>query len=185
MTPVQQIRQHALDNYNNGWDYIVECYTDAEIQQEYLDVCDGDVTKAMALIQEVADYRNEQSEEARREIESNTDIEEETHMTKQVNYGLHETIEGSHRTLSDAVTMYAIYYSDWTQVLEELTEFYASDEWIDGDSFSDAHRDLIHRRNMTLGLIKEVGAELRGVGIDVDLCDWASHDDMFDNLEAA
>ena len=71
MTPVQQIKQHALDNYNSGWDYIVECYTDEEIQQEYLDVCDGDVTKAMALIQEVADYRNEQSEEARRAIEEN------------------------------------------------------------------------------------------------------------------
>jgi len=48
---------------------------------------------------------------------------------KQVNYGLHETIEGSHRTLSDAVTMYAIYYSDWTEVLEELSQFYDSDEW--------------------------------------------------------
>lgn len=81
MTPVQQIKQHALDNYNNGWDYIVECYTDEEIQQEYLDVCDGDVTKAMALIQEVADYRNEQSEEARRAVEENTDTEEEKPMT--------------------------------------------------------------------------------------------------------
>ena len=78
MTPVQQIRQHALENYNNGWDYITECYTDEEIQQEYLDACGGDVTKAIALIQEVADYRNEQHAEARREIESNTDTEEET-----------------------------------------------------------------------------------------------------------
>lgn len=82
MTPVQQIRQHALDNYNNGWDYIVECYTDAEIQEEYLDACGGDVTKAIALIQEEADYRNEQSEEARREIEANTGTEEGTPLNK-------------------------------------------------------------------------------------------------------
>jgi hypothetical protein len=106
-------------------------------------------------------------------------------MLKQVNYGLHETIEGSHRTLSDAVTMYAIYYSDWTEILEELSQFYASDEWINGDAFSDAHRDLIQRRNMIIGLVQEIGAELRSVGLDVDLCEWATRDDMFDEVEVA
>jgi len=95
---------------------------------------------------------------------------------KQVNYGLHETIEGSHRTLSDAVTMYAIYYSDWTEVLEELSQFYDSDEWRDSfDQYSDTHRKLVERR----------GAELRSVGLDVDLCEWAKRDDMFDNVEVA
>lgn len=85
MNAIEQIKQHALDNYNNGWDYIVECYTDEEIQQEYLDVAGGDVTKAMALIQEVADYRNEQYGEARRAVEENADTEEGTPMIEQVN----------------------------------------------------------------------------------------------------
>ena len=105
-------------------------------------------------------------------------------MLKQINYGRNETIEGSHRTLSDAVEMYAIYYGDWTQILEEFTQFYASDEWINGDAFSDAHRDLIQRRNMTLVLIQEIGKELRSLGLDVDLCEWAKRDDMFDEVEA-
>ena len=58
---------------------------------------------------------------------------------KQINYGLHETIEGSHRTLSDAVTMYAIYYSDWTEILEELSQYYASDEWQNHDIVRSYH----------------------------------------------
>lgn len=186
MTPVQQIKQHALDNYNNGWDYIVECYTDEEIQQEYLDVCNGDVKKAMAMIQEVADYRNEQYGEARRAVEENTDTEEEKPMTKQVNYGLHETIEGSHRTLSDAVTMYAIYYSDWTEILEELSQYYKSDEWKDSfDQYSETHRKLIERRNFIIGQIQEIGKELRSIGLDVDLCEWVHRDDLFDEVEVA
>jgi len=105
-------------------------------------------------------------------------------MIKQINYGLHETIEGSHRTLSDAVTMYAIYYSDWTEVLEELSQYYASDEWKDSfDSYSDTHRKLIERRNFTISQIQEIGAELRSLGLDVDLCEWAKREDMFDNCK--
>lgn len=88
--------------------------------------------------------------------------------------------------MSDAVTMYAIYYSDWTEILEELSQYYASAAWRDtANQYNDTHRDLIQRRNMTLGLIKEIGAELRSVGLDVDLCDWASYDDMFDAVEVA
>jgi hypothetical protein len=65
-------------------------------------------------------------------------------MLKQVNYGRNETIEGSHRTLSDAVTMYAIYYSDWTEVLEELSQYYASDEWKNSfNQYSEKHRKLV------------------------------------------
>ena len=105
---------------------------------------------------------------------------------KQINYGLHETIEGSHRTLSDAVTMYAIYYSDWTEILEELSQYYASDEWTNSfDQYSENHRKLIERRNFTIAQIQEIGKELRSVGLDVDLCEWATRDDMFDNVEVA
>ncbi len=31
MTLLEQVKQYALDNYENGWDVIVECYTDAEL----------------------------------------------------------------------------------------------------------------------------------------------------------
>lgn len=185
MTPVQQIKQHALDNYNNGWDYIVECYTDEEIQTEYLDAAGGDVTKAMALIQEVADYRNERSEEARRAVEENTDTEEEKPMTKRVNYGLNETIEGSYQTLSDAVTMYAIYYNDWTEATTKLNEFYNSARWNDEevDFYCDEHVFLVQERNRALRNVQEVGERLRSVGIMVDLAEWATVDEKFDEFD--
>tara|TARA_R100000951_G_scaffold107000_1_gene102005 strand:- start:52 stop:618 length:567 start_codon:yes stop_codon:yes gene_type:complete len=187
MTPVQQIKQHALDNYNNGWDYIVECYTDAEIQEEYLDACGGDVTKAIALIQEGADYRNEKSEEARQEIESNTDTEEETRMTKQVNYGLHETIKDSHRTLSDAVTLYAIYFSDYGDVLKEISQYQDSDEWANAPYIDELPRyiELQKKQNAIIRELHAIGKDLRSVGIDVDLGDHAKVDEYYESLEVA
>ena len=101
---------------------------------------------------------------------------------KQVNYGLHETIEGSHRTLSDAVTMYAIYYSDWTEVLEELSQYYETDEWKDSDGVDlPRHRELNQRRNTALRNVQEVGKELRSLGLDVDLCEWANVDDYYED----
>lgn len=103
-------------------------------------------------------------------------------MTKQVNYGLHETLENSHRTLSDAVTMYAIYYSDWTEILEELSQYYKSDEWKDSfNQRSEKHVELVRRRNHTIREIQEIGAQLRSVGLDVDLCEWATVDDYFED----
>ncbi len=75
MTPVQQIKQLALQNYNNGWDYIVECFTDEEIQTEYLDYCDGNLDKAIQLIQSIAEVRSERADEARLEIEANIDTQ--------------------------------------------------------------------------------------------------------------
>lgn len=81
MTPVQQIRQHALENYNNGWDYIVECYTDEEIQADYLDECNGDLEAALKLIEDVASIRKDRQEEAQKYIEENKD----TQLTEQHN----------------------------------------------------------------------------------------------------
>lgn len=75
MTPVQQIRQHALENYDNGWDYIVECYTDDEIQSEYLDECNGDLEAALKLIESVASIRKDRQEEAQQYIEENKDTQ--------------------------------------------------------------------------------------------------------------
>ena len=103
-------------------------------------------------------------------------------MTKQINYGTNETLENSHRTLSDAVTMYAIYYSDWTEILEELSQYYASDEWKDSfNQRSEKHVELVRRRNHTIREIQEIGAQLRSVGLDVDLCEWATVDDYFED----
>lgn len=104
-------------------------------------------------------------------------------MTKQVNYGLHETIEGSHHTLSDAVTMYAIYYSDWTESLEALSQYYDTDEWKDSGYGIDLpeHRKLVQRRNAALRGVQEIGDELRSLGLDVDLAEWATVDEHFED----
>ena len=31
---IEAVKKHAVDNYNKGWDVVVECYTDEEIQEE-------------------------------------------------------------------------------------------------------------------------------------------------------
>ena len=146
MTSIEQIKQHALDNYNNGWDYIVECYTDEEIQQEYLDVCDGDVTKAMALIQEVADYRKEQSEEARRETEANTDTEKETPMT--------DTIADR---INKLMTFYAAYSKETDRVFDVPEE---------------EKDDVRYKRDLYARWVHEELAEFRALGINVEGFDY-------------
>ena len=108
-------------------------------------------------------------------------------MTKQINYGLNETIEGSHRTLSDAVTMYAIYYSDWTEILEELSQYYDSDEWQNSGYGQDlpSHVQLMKKRNAIIRELQDIGKELRAVGIDVDLYKYSRPDEYFDQFEYA
>ena len=108
-------------------------------------------------------------------------------MTKQVNYGLHETIEGSHRTLSDAVTMYAIYYSDWSEVLEEMSEYYKSPEWMNTSYTVDtpSHVALMKKRNAIVRELHRLSEELRSVGIDVDLCKNIQVDEYYDQFKAA
>ena len=106
---------------------------------------------------------------------------------KQVNYGLNETIEGSHRTLSSAIEMYAIYYSDWTEVLEELSQYYDSDEWKNTGYGEDLpeHVKLMRKRNAILRELQSIGKELRSIGLDVDLGDHARVDTYFDRVEIA
>jgi len=146
MTPVQQIKQHALDNYNNGWDYIVECYTDEEIQQEYLDVCDGDVTKAMALIQEVADYRNEQSEEARRAVEENTDTEEEKPMTD---------------TIADRINKLMTFYAAYSKETDKVFDVPESEK-----------EGVRYQRDLYARWVHEELNELKALGINVEGFDY-------------
>ena len=106
-------------------------------------------------------------------------------MTKQVNYGLNETIEGSHRSLSTAVEMYAIYYSEWNESLQKLHEFYNSAHWNDEDTgyYCDEHIELVQERNRALRNVQGIGAELRAIGLDVDLADWATVDEKFDKFD--
>ena len=106
-------------------------------------------------------------------------------MTKQVNYGLHETIEGSHRTLSDAVEMYAVYYSEWNEALRNLNDFYNSARWADEDVdfYCDEHVGLVQERNRALRSVQEVGAQLRSLGLDVDLAEWAHVNEEFDEFD--
>jgi len=108
-------------------------------------------------------------------------------MTKQVNYGLHETIENSHRTLSSAIEMYAIYYSDWTEVLEELSQYYNSDEWKEAGYGEDLprHIELNKKRNAIIRELQSIGKELRSIGLDVDLGDHAKVDEYYDSSEVA
>ena len=106
-------------------------------------------------------------------------------MTKQVNYGLHETLEKSHRTLSNAVEMYAIYYSEWNESLQKLQEFYDSARWLDEDTnyYCDEHIFLVQERNRALRDVQGLGAQLRSIGLDVDLADWAKVDERFDEFD--
>ena len=108
-------------------------------------------------------------------------------MLKQVNYGRNEAIEGSHRTLSDAVTMYAIYYSDWSEVLEELSEYYKGPEWQSTRYTVDtpSHVELMQKRNSIVRELQRLSEELRSVGIDVDLCKNIAVDEYFDQFKAA
>lgn len=47
---IRAIRKHAEARYDKGWDVVVECYDDVDIQ-ETLDECDGSVKKAIASLQ--------------------------------------------------------------------------------------------------------------------------------------
>ena len=108
-------------------------------------------------------------------------------MTKQINYGTHETIENSHRTLSNAVEMYAIYYSDYRDVLNEITQYQDSDEWADAPYIDELPRyiELQKKQNAIVRELHAIGKELRSVGLDVDLGDHAKVDEYYDSLEVA
>ncbi len=75
MSKVQQIKEIALANYNNGWDYIVECFTDEEIQSEYLNPCGDDLEAALKLIESVAGVRKERQDDAQQYIKENTNMQ--------------------------------------------------------------------------------------------------------------
>ncbi len=106
---------------------------------------------------------------------------------KQINYSLHETIEGSHRTLSTAVEMYAIYYSDYRDVLIEISQYQDSDEWTNAPYIDELPRyiELQKKQNAIVRELHAIGKTLRSVGLDVDLGDHAKVDEYYDSLEVA
>jgi hypothetical protein len=52
------VRLHANTNYNNGWDVIVEAWSDGDIL-EYLSESQFDMAKTLKAIQEWIDLRQE------------------------------------------------------------------------------------------------------------------------------
>lgn len=67
MVFVQQVKDHALQNYeDDGWDFVVECYSDAEIAEIIKD-CSSEQEAIEAMKEEVRPqhiYRQEVRAEA-------------------------------------------------------------------------------------------------------------------------
>ena len=60
---VAKIHAHALENYSNGWDFIVECYPSTDV----LELLDEDTTTFEEAIAELNEYvilRQDQMEDA-------------------------------------------------------------------------------------------------------------------------
>ena len=61
---VAAVRAHALEHYTTGgWDYVVECYSDAEIAAEFGDA--QTAAAAIAAVGEVVGLHDEMRHEAR------------------------------------------------------------------------------------------------------------------------
>ena len=95
-------------------------------------------------------------------------------MTKQVNFARYETIEGSHRNLTDLVEMYAIYFSDYCDLATKLAESTLS-------IHSEEYRKIAQQKNQAIREMKICTEELRAIGIDVDLGEHARVDDYFED----
>jgi hypothetical protein len=66
MKNTEAVRNHAIENYNNGgWDYIVECYSDEDIQRvlNYDGVQEGDTEAAIEALDFVRKIYFERQEE--------------------------------------------------------------------------------------------------------------------------
>lgn len=60
---VQAVRAHAIEHYTEGWDVIVEAYTDEEIAAELTDV--STCGEAIAVIAEVVGILDERARDIR------------------------------------------------------------------------------------------------------------------------
>ncbi len=64
---VKAIRAHARENYNNGWDVLVECYSDQEILS---DIGDKTLEKAILDYDKIFQVIKERNEEFMMEANS-------------------------------------------------------------------------------------------------------------------
>ena len=65
MDLIKAVKSHALSNYENGWDIVIECYDDKELAEAI-----GDATTEAQAIENVAEEfaieaRKERSDEIR------------------------------------------------------------------------------------------------------------------------
>jgi len=66
MKNTEAVRNHAIENYNHGgWDYIVECYSDEDIQRvlNYDGVQEGDAEAAIEALDFVRKIHFEREKE--------------------------------------------------------------------------------------------------------------------------
>lgn len=71
MKNTEAVRNHAIEHYNDGgWDFIVECYSDEDIQKvlDYDGVQEGDVEAAIEALDFVRKIHFEREEEIRSTI---------------------------------------------------------------------------------------------------------------------
>ncbi len=59
---VDAVREHALKNYNTaGWDFVVECWSDADISAAFGDAAAEDqaISRVKACVSPLAEYRDD------------------------------------------------------------------------------------------------------------------------------
>ena len=61
------IRQHANANYNKGWDYIVECWTDGDIL-DLLSSNKMDLKETLSIMQSIVDLYLQKQDEQRADV---------------------------------------------------------------------------------------------------------------------
>ena len=67
MMLIGAIRMHANANYNKGWDYIVECWTDGDIL-DLLSSNKMDLKETLSIMQSIVDLYLQRQEEQRADI---------------------------------------------------------------------------------------------------------------------
>ena len=62
MTPIKQLEDYAMRNYESGGHWVVECFGEVDYQR-YLDEADGRVNRAKRLLKEYWLFTVEQCQE--------------------------------------------------------------------------------------------------------------------------
>jgi hypothetical protein len=64
---IEDFKKYACNNYNNGYDYIVECWSDDDLLRE-LAYWNGDAIKFTASMQEIVDLYLQKQQEQRADV---------------------------------------------------------------------------------------------------------------------